>query len=340
MSFFVKNKTKQVLDNRPKNLTDALAGPDYNNETDGITRGLVLDLFHVPTGESVNFKAFLTTYSDQYNSSWESTEVFGRMDPIQTFKNTKRVISLGWDVVASSVEEAIINLDKCQRLFSMLYPVYETHDDTIPGSTTMVASPLFKLKFVNLIQNVSSGAFRTKYSESGGLEGADEFDPLNEADATVKQINDIEIQLQDEYDKIQGEIADAFAFEGLTQEDEKVKELIQKLENIDNQINVSKSRAANLKRLEILDDRDNGNFTSIGNSAAKFQGLVGTVSGFTYEPDIEVGFFSDGTGGELYPQTIKLACEYTVLHTHKLGWSSVDGKKRTNAFPYKANPNK
>ena len=58
MSFFIKNKKKSTLDSRRKDLTDSLAGPDYNNETDGITRGLVLDLFHVPTGESVNFKAF------------------------------------------------------------------------------------------------------------------------------------------------------------------------------------------------------------------------------------------------------------------------------------------
>jgi len=328
MSFFVKNKNKSTLDSRRKDKTDALAGPDYNNETKGITRGLVLDLFHVPTGESVNFKAFLTTYSDQYNSSWESTEVFGRMDPIQTFKNTKRVISLGWDVVASSVEEAIINLDKCQRLFSMLYPVYETHESEVPGSTTMVASPLFKLKFVNLIQNVTPGASKA------------ESDATREFKKTIRDensLNNADLAFYIESKEIKEAEITNLVLNGATLEDETVKNLERDVEKLLGIISRIRSRP-NMQRARIIESRGS-NFTSIGNSAARFQGLVGTVSGFTYEPDIEVGFFSDGTGGELYPQTIKLACEYTVLHTHELGWNP-KGEKRTNAFPYKANTNK
>ena len=252
------------------------------------------------------------------------------MDPIQTFKNTKRVISLGWDVVASSVEEAIINLDKCQRLFSMLYPVYETHDPKVPGSTTMVASPLFKLKFVNLIQDVSYGGGKTAEEDETAILSSNAEDRALSADSEIEN-------LRIEYEKIQDEIVQSVAFGGLSQDSEEVKELTKQLEETNRKLDIKKrSRAADLQRVEILDRKGNNGFTSIGNSAARFQGLVGTVSGFTYEPDIEVGFFSDGTGGELYPQTIKLACEYTVLHTHKLGWSSVDGKKRTNAFPYKA----
>ena len=329
MSFFVKNKNKSTLDSRRKDKTDDLAGPDYNNETAGVTRGLVLDLFHVPTGESVNFKAFLTTYSDQYNSSWESTEVFGRMDPIQTFKNTKRVISLGWDVVASSVEEAIINLDKCQRLFSMLYPVYETHESEVPGSTTMVASPLFKLKFVNLIQNVTPGASKA------------ESDATKEFKKTIgdeNSLNNADLAFYIESKEIKEAEITNLVLNGATLEDETVKNLERDVEKLLGIISRIRSRP-NMQRARIIESRGS-NFTSIGNSAAKFQGLVGTVSGFTYEPDIDVGFFSDGTGGELYPQTIKLACEYTVLHTHELGWDKKTKQKRTNAFPYKANTNK
>jgi len=325
MSFFIKNKKKSTLDSRRKDKTDDLAGSDYNNETKGITRGLVLDLFHVPTGESVNFKAFLTTYSDQYNSSWESTEVFGRMDPIQTFKNTKRVISLGWDVVASSVEEAIINLDKCQRLFSMLYPVYETHDDTIPGSTTMVASPLFKLKFVNLIQNVGTGAEKLKAErEIKNLQNQDTG--LNE------ELKGIEAEIDLKHEKLNdlNDDPDLGLFTALVNDEleellEKKDKLLSGRTSVASEIQTQQGRVSNFKSV------------TSGNSRASISGLVGTVSGFTYEPDIEVGFFGDGVGGELYPQTIKLACEYTVLHTHKLGWDSKDGTKRSPQFPYKAN---
>jgi len=332
MSFFVKNKNKSTLDSRRKDKTDDLAGPDYNNETKGITRGLVLDLFHIPTGESVNFKAFLTTYSDQYNSSWESTEVFGRMDPIQTFKNTKRVISLGWDVVASSVEEAIINLDKCQRLFSMLYPVYETHDDTIPGSTTMVASPLFKLKFVNLIQNVGTGAEKLKAEkEIKNLQNQDIG--LNEE---LKDIEaEMDILLKEQADAQQS-LPPGPALDAAIENNNDLSAEIDKLQRKKDKLLSGRTSVAS----EIQTQQGRvSNFKSVtsGNSRASINGLVGTVSGFTYEPDIEVGFFSDGIGGELYPQTIKLACEYTVLHTHKLGWDSKDGAKRSPQFPYKAN---
>jgi len=336
MSFFIKNKNKSTLDNRRKDRTDALAGSDYNNEDTGKTRGLVLDLFHIPTNSSVSFKAFLTTYSDQYNSSWESTEVFGRMDPIQTFKNTKRVISLGWDVVASSIEEAVINLDKCQRLFSMLYPVYETHDPKVPGSTTMVASPLFKLKFVNLIQNVGLGS--DKLAAQQEIKAFDK-----QLETSVSKLIGLEEELeaqQEIYKKAEDAIraqansdpVGAFnseAFRDRQEAEAKIKDINEKIYKTNTKADVVVE-----KRQE---QQDILNFKSIGNSKASIDGLVGTVSGFTYEPDIEVGFFSDGTGGELYPQTIKLACEYTVLHTHELGWDKATKQKREGAFPYRSN---
>ena len=76
-----------------------------------------IELYHIPTGASVAFKAWVTDFSDKFESEWGSEEVYGRMDPIQTFKGTKRTIDLAWDVVAASEEEAIDNMKKCTRLF-------------------------------------------------------------------------------------------------------------------------------------------------------------------------------------------------------------------------------
>lgn len=188
-------------------------------------KSLIIDIFHVPTKTSVQFKAFVTSYQDKFESSYNSEEVYGRMDPIQTFKGTKRTISLGWDVVSASEEDAIQNLNKCTTLFSMLYPTYE---GATVGAATITSGPIFRLKFVNLIQDVSRGAS--------------------------------------------------------------------------------------------------------GASPAEVSGLVGTISGFTYEPDFDSGFFDSGIGN-LFPQTIKLSCEYVVNHTHGLGWKQ-DGHKREEHFPY------
>ena len=66
----------------------------------------VIDIYHVPTGKNVEFKAWISSFSDSYESNWDTQDVYGRMDPISTFQNTKRSITLEWDVVAASMEEA------------------------------------------------------------------------------------------------------------------------------------------------------------------------------------------------------------------------------------------
>jgi len=216
-------------------------------------QGQVIKLYHIPTKRHVWFKAFITTFTDQYTSEWNSEEVYGRMDPIQTFKGTKRTISLGWDVPASSFEEARDNLKRASLLVSMLYPTYEKAGG---GASTIVSPPFFKLKFMNLIQNANNPG------------------------------------------------------------------------------------------------------TPLG--TAKESGLLGTIGGFTYEPDLESGFFQPidnfegplrpGQKGydfrhklvhtddlnKLFPQTIKFQCEFTVLHQHELGFTP-DGKDAEggfNKFPY------
>ena len=83
-----------------------------------------------------------------------------------------------------------------------------------------------------------------------------------------------------------------------------------------------------LKFANLIQDVSSG---ASGASSAESNGLVGTIGGFTYEPDFDSGFFDAGIG-TLYPQTIKLSCDYTVNHTHGLGWAN--GTKRTKTFPY------
>ena len=194
-------------------------------------RGHNLNFFHIASETTVVFKAFLTDYEDTFASSWNGEEVYGRMDPIQTFQGTVRNISLGWDVVANGVGEAYANLMKAEALIKMLYPMY----DTTPGhsATTIGASPLIKLKYGNLISSVSS---------------------------TVK------------------------------------------------------------------------NFANSDASAAK-AGLVGTIDGLSYSPDIESGFFDVNDGGAVLPQTIKFSCNFVVLHDHPLGFrKGTQNKEWDNYF--------
>ena len=133
-----------------------------------------LEFYNIPVGKSVVFKSFLTDFEDRYQSKWNSEEVYGRMDPIQTFQGTSRIISLGWDVVASSFQEAKVNLSKATLLYKMLYPVYtKTEGADLLGSaaTVLAAAPLFKLKFLNMVQDSAYGAAAQGSAETGGLIG-------------------------------------------------------------------------------------------------------------------------------------------------------------------------
>jgi len=190
------------------------------------TRKLVISFQHIASESFVSFKAFVTTFEDRFESNWSSEDVYGRMDPIETFQGTKRTINLSWEVPSANLKEAQDNLAKADLLMNMLYPAYESVHG---GAGTIAASPLLRLKFANLI------------SQPGA-------EPKSDVAAT---------------------------------------------------------------------------------------GLVGRVGGFTYVPTFDHGTFYEG--GSLYPQTITLNCDFTVFHTHRLGWRIAnEGLQRQKGFPHGA----
>jgi len=146
--------------------------PDYDfkfggtgDYTDGqANSGYYIEFYHLVSGNSVLFKAFVTKFADQFKSEWNEEDAYGRMDPISTFKRTRRTISMGWDIPAASSEEARENLRRCSILFSMLYPSYESN-----GVANVIKSPpLMKMKFMNLSENSSKSG---KLAEDAGLLG-------------------------------------------------------------------------------------------------------------------------------------------------------------------------
>ena len=129
-------------------------------EKDLYEKGLVLEIEHVPTSTTtsknmVKFSAFLDTFSDAYNSDWNAEQVFGRMDPIATFRQTRRALSVAWIIPSSGPQHAAENLLKINKLLTFLYPTYE--ERLGQGASTINMGPLFRVKFGNLIQNVTTG---------------------------------------------------------------------------------------------------------------------------------------------------------------------------------------
>lgn len=249
--------------------------------------GHVIHFHSVASGATVHFKAFLTEFADRYESEWNDEETFGRMDPISTFKRTRRTITLGWDVPAASVEEAKFNLREAERFVSMLYPVFE------------------------------------------------EFSVSGQPPLTTAQVDEL--------------ISDR---ENAINNNEPIETIEETLTARRNQMLAANAGAAAPRKVGVMVGAplfklkfsnlvmDNGGVSISG--GAVDSGLVGKLSGLTYQPDIESGFFGHTEidrvpAGTLLPQTIKFSCEFTVLHTNPLGWSSRARRtKRSKFFPYHA----
>jgi len=125
----------------------------YVDGTDALAnRGLTINLVHVPTETGVRFKAFLMAFNESYSSDWSSESVYGRGDPIHTFKQTTRNISLSWKIVAATEGEAIENLVRLQKFLQMLYPTYTEKNN----AQTINQSPLVRLQMSNMIRKVAT----------------------------------------------------------------------------------------------------------------------------------------------------------------------------------------
>ena len=112
-----------------------------------------ISFLHIPSDNKVFFKAMVTTFSDSFTSQWSGEDVYGRADPIQIFKSTKRSITLGFDVVASTDFESWQNLSRLQSLAQFLYPSY-----TGVEAQTIAQAPLVRVGFMNMITDNAANA--------------------------------------------------------------------------------------------------------------------------------------------------------------------------------------
>ena len=132
-----------------------------------------IEFYSLVADQSVAFKSWLEDWGDDFTSQWTPEEVYGRMDPIQTFKRTTRVMNLGWKVIASSISEAAENMRRIQLLQKCLYPGYSVQDYTINGEEakigTLSRAPLFRVQFANLIMGAESEAGAIDAKENGLL---------------------------------------------------------------------------------------------------------------------------------------------------------------------------
>ena len=86
-------------------------------------------------------------------------------------------------------------------------------------------------------------------------------------------------------------------------------------------------RATSIKAPPLLKIRF-ANLISPDNNGLGEEELIGKLSGLSYKPVLDMGFFEDE--GNLYPKVNSFSCNFTVLHTKQLGYVSrtTDGPPR------------
>jgi len=118
--------------------------------------------FHdVRTNEILSFHAFLSSLSDSYNANYNSVDGFGRMDPIQIYKNTTRSISFSFVVVATSPDDHSQMWYSVNKLVNMIYPQWSEGDRIDVGnnsyiqpfSQTIAASPMVRVRIGDVIHS-------------------------------------------------------------------------------------------------------------------------------------------------------------------------------------------
>ena len=115
---------------KPTNLENGVNSVEGFNdissgEQDLYNEGYNLEIEHLPTGYKVKFPAYLENFSDAFTQQWNAEDVYGRMDPIAVYQNTRRAIAMSWNVPANSMAQAKRNMDLINVLMSFNYPTYQ-----------------------------------------------------------------------------------------------------------------------------------------------------------------------------------------------------------------------
>jgi len=115
----------------------------------------------VRTNEILSFHAFLSQLTDSYSANYTSVDGFGRMDPVQIYKNTTRSISFTFVIVSTSPDDHSQMWYSVNKLVNMVYPQWSEGDRisvgnntyTQPFSQTVAASPMVRVRIGDVIHS-------------------------------------------------------------------------------------------------------------------------------------------------------------------------------------------
>lgn len=98
----------------------------------------------VATGKFLIFRDGIDSFDRSYSIGWESIDVYGRQDPIQTYQATGETINLSWPLKpGTNPEEYEEQLKAILALGKFARPQY--------SNGSIIESPLLRIRYRNLI---------------------------------------------------------------------------------------------------------------------------------------------------------------------------------------------
>jgi len=127
---------------------------DFSNSS-AAAAGTILEIIpvHIKNPPIIQFMAYISTLGDSYSAAYKSTQPYGRTDQYHIWSGNKRSINVNFDIPSSSVAKGLDNLNNLSWLLASLYPTYK---DKI-SSTSVSASPLFRVRYGSLIMSPAQG---------------------------------------------------------------------------------------------------------------------------------------------------------------------------------------
>ena len=92
---------------------------------------------------------------------------------------------------------------------------------------------------------------------------------------------------------------------------------------VDNALTISKGPLIKIKFANLIYDASRGPGGDVRTS-----GLLGVITSFSWNPNIEEGFFDPGN--KLFPKLLTLGIQFNVLHQHSLGWEKAEAVASKN----------
>ena len=151
-----------------------MSTPDYESRMLQNGQFLKIEAMHTKQvgGEpdSVILFPYLEDYSESFDSNWKDEDIYGRLDGISNYNNTRRILNFTIRVVAWDKEQAKENQFKISKLIRFLYPAISKKDEI----NNIRTAPILRLSFGSLVHDAFS-----KNGLYGYIKGGFNIKPLH-----------------------------------------------------------------------------------------------------------------------------------------------------------------